>query len=189
MQETTVKGEYESVTSQCTRMHVCTLYIFYTLLWCMYAYMLHSTQINIRIHIYIYTYIYIYILFLCTYIYTQIYICIHIYVYMHTCCIRRRKHTELPCITPHSCIHLYICDISEFFSLYKCNALNLLLDTCRGVWPITACINPIAFGLSFNLNLQSRFPWSFFRETWPTRARKLKHRLRFEIDKMTLQMQ
>ena len=99
----------------CTRMHVCILYIFYTLLWCMYAYMLHSTQINTCIHVYIY--IYIYILFLCAYMYTPIYIYIHIYIYMHTCSIWRRKHTELPCITPHSCIHLYICDISRFIFL------------------------------------------------------------------------
>jgi len=48
---------------------------------------------------------------------------------------------------------------------------------------------PIAFGVSFDFNLQSQSPWSLFNETWQKRPRKLEHRLRFEIEEMTLQIQ
>ena len=50
-------------------------------------------------------------------------------------------------------------------------------------------IQPIAFGVSFNLNLQSQSPWPRFDETWQKRPRGVEHRLRFEIEEMTLQMQ
>jgi len=54
-------------------------------------------------------------------------------------------------------------------------------------------IQPIAFGVSFQLNLQSQSQsqsqWSLFNRTWRKRPRKLDHRLRFEMAVMTLQMQ
>jgi len=48
---------------------------------------------------------------------------------------------------------------------------------------------PIAFGVSLNLNLQSQSYWSLFSGTWQKRPRKLEDRMRFEIEEMTLQMQ
>ena len=50
-------------------------------------------------------------------------------------------------------------------------------------------LQPIAFGASFSLNLQSQSPWSLFNGTWQKRPRELENRLRFEIEEMTLQMQ
>jgi len=48
---------------------------------------------------------------------------------------------------------------------------------------------PIACGVSFNLNLPSQSHWSLFNGTWQKRPRELDHRLGFEIGEMTLQMQ
>jgi len=50
-------------------------------------------------------------------------------------------------------------------------------------------VQPIAFVVSFNLNLQSQSPWSLFDGTWQKRPRELNYRLRFEIEEMKLQMQ
>ena len=50
-------------------------------------------------------------------------------------------------------------------------------------------IQPIAFRVSFNLNLQSQSPWCLFNGTWQKRFKELEPRLRFETVKMTLQMQ
>ena len=51
-------------------------------------------------------------------------------------------------------------------------------------------VQPIAFRATFYLNLQSQSPWSLFNGTWQKRlARELEHRLRFENEEMTLQMQ
>ena len=47
-------------------------------------------------------------------------------------------------------------------------------------------VQPIAFGVSFNLNLQSQSPWSLLNGTWQKRPRELDYRLRFEIQDMTL---
>jgi len=60
-------------------------------------------------------------------------------------------------------------------------------DTARV--SVTWDIQSIAFGVSFNLNLQSQSPWSLFNGTWQKRPRKLDDRLRSEIEEMTLQMQ
>jgi len=43
--------------------------------------------------------------------------------------------------------------------------------------------------VSFNRNLQSRFHWSLFNGVWQKRNRELDHRLGFQIEEMTLQMQ
>jgi len=50
-------------------------------------------------------------------------------------------------------------------------------------------VQPIAFGVSVNLNLHSQCHCSLFNGTWQTRPRELDSRLRFEIQEMTLQMQ
>jgi len=42
-------------------------------------------------------------------------------------------------------------------------------------------LQPIAFGLSFNLNLESQYPWSLLNGIWKKRPRGLDHRLKFEI--------
>jgi len=49
-------------------------------------------------------------------------------------------------------------------------------------------VQPIAFGVSFNFNLQSQSHWSLFNGTWQKRPRELENRLRSEIEEMTLQM-
>ena len=41
-------------------------------------------------------------------------------------------------------------------------------------------VQPIAFGVSFNFNLQ--FRWSLFNGTWQKRLGELEHRLRSEIE-------
>jgi len=50
-------------------------------------------------------------------------------------------------------------------------------------------LQPVAFAVSFNVNLQSQSPWSLFNGTWQKKPRELDHRLRFENEEMTLQMQ
>ena len=50
-------------------------------------------------------------------------------------------------------------------------------------------VQPIVFGVSFNLNLQSQSPWSLFNGTWQKRLGELDYQLRFEIEEKTLQMQ
>ena len=49
-------------------------------------------------------------------------------------------------------------------------------------------VQPIAFGVLINLNLQSQSHRSFFSGTWQKRPRELDIRLRFEIEKISLQM-
>ena len=46
-------------------------------------------------------------------------------------------------------------------------------------------IQPIAVGVSFNLNLQPLSPWSLFHRLWQKRPRELEHQSRFEIEEMT----
>jgi len=43
--------------------------------------------------------------------------------------------------------------------------------------------------VSFNLNLQSQCHWSLFNRTWQKRPTERDHRLRFEIEEMTLRIQ
>jgi len=50
-------------------------------------------------------------------------------------------------------------------------------------------VQPVAFAVTFYLNLQSQSPWSLFNGTWQNRPRELDHRLRLEIEEMTLRMQ
>ena len=50
-------------------------------------------------------------------------------------------------------------------------------------------LQPIAFGVSFILNLQSQSHRSLSSGTWQKRRRELDNRLSFEIRKITLQVQ
>ena len=49
-------------------------------------------------------------------------------------------------------------------------------------------VQPIAFGVSFILNLQSQSHWFFFKGTWQKRPRELDDRLGFEKEEMTLEI-
>jgi len=55
-------------------------------------------------------------------------------------------------------------------------------------WLLRVMVQPIASGVSFNLNRQSQCHWSLFNGTWQKRLRELDDRLRFEIEEMTLQI-
>jgi len=46
-------------------------------------------------------------------------------------------------------------------------------------------LQPIAFRMAFNSNLQSQSLWSLFNGTWQTRPGELDHRLRFENEEST----
>jgi len=50
-------------------------------------------------------------------------------------------------------------------------------------------VQPMACGVSFNLNLQSQSPWSLFNGLWYKRPRELDYGLRFGNGEITLQMQ
>jgi len=60
---------------------------------------------------------------------------------------------------------------------------DLLLVSCVHFDQSLKHVQPIAFGVSCNLNLQSQSPWSLFNGTWQKRPRELDHQLRFEIEK------
>jgi len=88
------------------------------------------------------------------------------------------------CIYTDVFIQMYVCLFPDLFfrkgeSIY---IYIFIYNTC-------VYIQPIAFGVSVNLNLQSRSHWSLFNRTWQKRPRELDDRLRFEIEEMTLQMQ
>jgi len=55
--------------------------------------------------------------------------------------------------------------------------------------PMTVDLQPIALGVSFNLNLQSQSDWSLFHGTWQKRPREIFHRMLLETEVLTLQMQ
>ena len=50
-------------------------------------------------------------------------------------------------------------------------------------------LQPIAFGVSFNLNVQSQSHWSLVNGTCQKKPTELKHRLRIEPEEITLQIQ
>jgi len=69
--------------------------------------------------------------------------------------------------------------------MYKRDIHKRLVDCLS----FTKEAQPVAFGVSLNLNLQSQSPWSLFNRTWKKRHEELDHRLRFENEETTLQMQ
>jgi len=68
--------------------------------------------------------------------------------------------------------------------LYIC--ILLCVYVCVGGYNMCAAdmnmceLQPVAFGVSFNLNPQSQSHWSLFNGTWQKRPRELDHRWRFE---------
>jgi len=89
-------------------------------------------------------------------------------------------------------LHLEIC--SQITNLGDCCIWGLLWPDLGAfmAWSggfyglIWGLLWPVAFGVSFNLNLQSQSHWSRFQWPWQKRPRELDHRLRFEIEEMTL---
>jgi len=69
---------------------------------------------------------------------------------------------------------------SEFLDLADFEGVAISVET--------VILQPIEFGMPFNLNLQSQSNWSLFNGTWQTRSREQDYRLRFKIKEMTLQM-
>jgi len=65
-------------------------------------------------------------------------------------------------------------EIQKYLMCYFAEHMRL------GIWVIE--VQPIAFGVSFNLNLQSQSHWSLFDGTWQTRPRELEYWSRFEIE-------
>ena len=93
----------------------------------------------------------------------QIYIHTHIHTFTHTH-IHTYTHTHV-----HTQIHTYI---------------HTYIHTC-----IHTSKQPIAFEVSFNLNLQALSHWYLFHRPWQKRPRELDRQLRFGIEEMTLRMQ
>jgi len=94
----------------------------------------------------------------------------------------------------HTCIAFllqmkYLLVLHFFYMYYTymhCISLTCITLTCIAfLFHVT---QPIAFGVSFDLNPQSRLHWSLFNRTWQRNNRELDHRLRFETEEMTLQM-
>ena len=77
-------------------------------------------------------------------------------------------------------------------SYYQCRCFLERRDLCADSLvdkTFAIILQPIAFGVSLNLNLQYQSPWSLFIGTWQKRTREQDDRLRFEFEEMTLQMQ
>ena len=75
-----------------------------------------------------------------------------------------------------------------YMRVYIWRKAHARLYVCVCVYSVYV-LQPIAFGVSFILNLQSQSPWSLLNGTWQKRPRELDYQLRFEIEEMTLQMQ
>jgi len=73
--------------------------------------------------------------------------------------------------------------------VHKCTCVCVHKCTCVCVHKCTCKVQPIAFGVSFNLNLQSQSHSSLLNETWQKRPNELNHSLGFETEEITHQMQ
>ena len=84
----------------------------------------------------------------------------------------------------YTCILYQTCSVAHMHAAY--------IYVCTFVYAhihMYVHVQPIAFGVIFSFNLQSYSPWSLFNGTWQKRPRELDHRLRFEIEEMSFQMQ
>ena len=74
-----------------------------------------------------------------------------------------------------------------------CMFMCACMGACVCVWVFvfveSVDVQSIACGVAFNQILQSQSNWSLFNKTWQKRPTELKHRLRFEIEDMILDMQ
>jgi len=126
----------------------------------------------------------------CKYWYTSIHTCMHTYLTL--------QHA------PHTATHVYkLVYIYSYVYAYvshaatrmtHCNkrvqtGIHLLIRVCihtyhtlQHAWHTAThvYIQPIAFGVSFYLNLQSQSHWSLLNGTWQKRPRELDYWLRFE---------
>ena len=105
----------------------------------------------------------------------------------------RKENAEHPTVQNYksllqnivSCIGLFRKRDLWFSQRGKCRASNNEFLSHTLCWHV----QPIAFGVSWNLNLQSQSPMSLFNGKWLKRHREINHRLRFENEEMTLQLQ
>jgi len=88
------------------------------------------------------------------------------------------------------CSVLQCGDVSRLCTCYVWLGLYTIQRDLVGCeWTSIPHIQPIIFGVSFNLTVQSQSPWSLCDGTWKKRIRELEHRLWFNIEAITLQMQ
>jgi len=157
-----------------TSIHGCITSVYYSVHTCMYytdICMTHMYVLYVCIILLCMTYTcmyYLYVLF-CAYKYV-----LHWYIHDIHVCVMCMYYTV------HTCMYYTDIYMIYMYALWVC--IILLCMTCMYV------LQPIAFGVSFHLNLQSQSPWSLINRTWQKRPRELDHGLRFEIEEMTLQM-
>jgi len=77
----------------------------------------------------------------------------------------------------------------EFWKLFEGDVVAVLNPQLSENKVSYIYVQPIAYGVSFNLNLQSQSQWPLFKGTWQKTSRGLDHRFRFETAEMTLLMQ
>ena len=110
---------------------------------------------------------YIYIC-VCVCVYIYIFVCAYIYMNIYT-----YAHTYT-----YTYIYIYI-----FYALMYTYTYIYSVPRSGPLY-----LQPIAFVVSFNLNLQSQSYWSLFNGTYKKRPTALDYRLRFENLEMTPQM-
>jgi len=85
-------------------------------------------------------------------------------------CMNECLHISYMCMNVHFCVCLLVC----LFVCMACmsNARASITDVCLHT-SMRFHVQPMAFGVSFNLNLQSQSLWSLFNGTWRKRPRDL----------------
>ena len=123
----------------------------------------------------------IYVTWLIIYVTWLIHVCylvkhvFHVYVWHYSLCMWHDSFTYVTWL-------IHICYMWHGSFIYVTN-LGIHMFDKKLTFPE---VQPIAFGVSFNHNLQSQSHWSLFNGTWQKRPRELDSRLRFEIQEMTL---
>jgi len=96
-------------------------------------------------------------------------------------------YSSLQCIV--ECVSIFNETFHEPFNGrdgYIQRHMQWFVVVCPRLWSVSLHVQPIAFGVSFHLNLQSQSHWSLFNGTWQMRTREIDHRLRFEIEEIKL---
>ena len=107
------------------------------------------------------------------YIYIHVYILIFVYVYIFMC-------LYMYTFT-YKYAHLY-----AFMYLYIYIYIYIFIFMCID---ILSHVQPVAFGVSLDLILESQSSRSLSNGTWQKRPSELDHRLSFEIGELTLHLQ
>jgi len=94
----------------------------------------------------------------------------YVYFILSMCYSTHSTHIILHILYATIAILCVLCVLHIFYTSHS-SMLHLL------------CIQPVAFGVSCNLNFQSQSPWSVFNGAWYKGPRALDHRLRFENGK------